>query len=126
MNVFLWIVAGLLAGIFLASGLLKLSRSKQELAALGQAWVDDFSARTVKAIGFLEVLAAIGLILPPILGIGSILAPAAAAGLVLLLLGAAFVHVRRKEIPGVAVSLVLLILALVITWGRFGPHSLSA
>ncbi|MGH2617163.1 MAG: DoxX family protein, partial [Thermomicrobiales bacterium] len=65
MNRALWIVAGLLAVIYLLSGAGKLIVPKEKLAAFpGAGWVDDFSAGAVKAIGALEVLAAVGLILP--------------------------------------------------------------
>lgn len=126
MNVFLWIVAALLAAVFLASGAMKMLQSKEKLAASGLAWVEDFSSGMVKTIGALEVLAATGLILPPVLGIAPVLAPLAALGLVLLMLGATLVHLRRKETPAIAVNLVLVILALVVVWGRFGPHPLTA
>jgi len=126
MNVFLWIVAALLAAVFLASGAMKVLQPKEKLAASGQGWTEDFSAGTVKTIGAMEILAAIGLILPPVLGIAPVLAPFAALGLVLLMLGAAVTHLRRKEIPGIAVCLVLVILALVVVWGRFGPLSFTA
>lgn len=126
MDVFLWIVAALLAAVFLASGAMKEFRSKEQLAALGQVWTEDFSPGMIKTIGALEILAAIGLILPPVLGIAPVLAPLAALGLVLLMLGGALTHLRRKEPPGVAVSLVLAVLALAVAWGRLGPHPFGA
>jgi uncharacterized membrane protein YphA (DoxX/SURF4 family) len=123
MNVVLWIVAGLLAAAFAGSGLMKLAQSKQKLAASGMAWTDDFGASTVKAIGGLEVLAALGLILPGALDIAPVFVPLAALGLVLLMVGAAVTHARRKEPQGIAISSVLLVLAAVVVWGRFGPYS---
>src|SRR3712207_2716944 len=121
MNVVLWVLAGVLAAAFLAAGAMKLARSKEQLASSGMAWVEDFSPAMVKLIGLLEVLAAIGLVLPPALDIAPVLAPVAALGLVLMMLGAAVVHVRRKELNTIAPSLVLLVLAAVLAWGRFGP-----
>ena len=123
MNVFLWIVAGLLAVAFLRAGAMKLSQPKAKLSASGMPWVDDFSAGQVKTIGALEVLAAIGLIGPPLTGIAPVLAPLAAVGLVLTMIGAAVVHARRGETQGIVVNAVLLILAAVVAWGRFGPYS---
>ncbi|MFN8078234.1 MAG: DoxX family protein [Kineosporiaceae bacterium] len=123
MNVFLWIVAGLLAVAFLGAGAMKLSQPKAKLSASGMPWVDDFSAGQVKTIGALEVLAAIGLIGPPLTGIAPVLAPLAAVGLVLTMIGAAVVHARRGETQGIVVNAVLLILAAVVAWGRFGPYS---
>ena len=80
MNVFLWIAAGLLAAVLLAAGASKLTKSRADLAASGQGWAEDFSPGTVKTIGVLEVLAAIGLLLPALLGIAPILVPLAASG----------------------------------------------
>jgi uncharacterized membrane protein YphA (DoxX/SURF4 family) len=125
-NVVLWIVAGLLAVAFLAAGAMKMTRSKEQLASSGLAWVEDFSPGMVKLIGLLEFLAAIGLVLPAALDIVPVLVPLAALGLVLMMIGAAVVHVRRKEIPGMMPSLVLLVLAAVVAWGRFGPYSFTA
>jgi uncharacterized membrane protein YphA (DoxX/SURF4 family) len=125
MNIALWIIAGLLAVVFLASGAMKLTQPKRKLAASGFGWVEDFSAGTVKAIGTLEVLAAVGLILPAALDIAPVLVPLAAVGLVLLMLGASITHLRRHEAQAIVVTLPLLALAAVVAWGRFGPQSFT-
>ena len=119
MNLLLWIVAGILALAFLASGAMKLTQPKEKLAASGQGWTEDYSDGTVKAIGALEVLGALGLILPPALDIVPILAAVAAAGLAVVMIGAAITHLRRKETPMVAVNAVLFALAVLVAWGRF-------
>ncbi|AOP49057.1 DoxX family protein [Streptomyces lydicus] len=124
MGVLLWSLAGVLAVAFLAAGAMKLSQPKQKLAASGMGWTEGVSAGTVKLIGALEVLAALGLVLPAALGIAPVLAPLAALGLVLVMLGAVVVHARRGEAQMIAVNLVLLALAAVVAWGRFGPYSL--
>ncbi|MGW9434123.1 DoxX family protein [Streptomyces decoyicus] len=124
MNVLLWVLAGVLAVAFLAAGTMKLSQSKQKLAASGMGWTEDVSAGTVKLIGSVEVLAALGLVLPPALGIAPVLAPLASLGLALVMLGAMGVHARRSEAQMIAVNVVLLALAAVVAWGRFGPYSL--
>ena len=123
MDVVLWILAGLLAVAFLASGLLKLVRSRAQLAESGLGWVEDFGEGTIKLIGVLEILAAIGLILPAVTGIAEILVPVAAAGLVLVMLGALVVHAWRKEYQMVVLNLVLIAMAAVVAWGRFGPYA---
>ncbi|TXK41018.1 DoxX family protein [Nonomuraea sp. C10] len=123
MNLALWIVAGLLAAVFGVAGLMKLAQPKERLAAAGLAWTEDFSVGAVKAIGGLEVLAALGLILPATFGVVPILTPLAAAGLVIVMIGAAVTHGRRGEHPAIAVNVVLLVLAAFVAWGRFGPHA---
>ncbi|HET6391309.1 MAG TPA: DoxX family protein [Blastococcus sp.] len=125
MNVVLWIIAGLLALAFLGAGLTKLVQPKEKLATT-MGWVDDFSPGTVKLIGALEVLAAIGLVLPAALDVVPVLVPLAAVGLVALMVGAAITHARRRETPMIAINVVLLVLAVVVAWGRFGPWSFTA
>jgi uncharacterized membrane protein YphA (DoxX/SURF4 family) len=123
MNIVLWIIASVLAAVFLGSGLMKLAQPKEKLAASGMGWTDDFSPAMIKTIGALEVLAAFGLILPAVLDIAPVLVPLAALGLVLLMIGAAITHARRKESQMIVVNVILLVLAAVVVWGRFGPYS---
>ena len=126
MNLTLWIVAGLLAVAYLACGAGKLIVPKEKLAAFrGAGWVEDFSAGTVKAIGALEVLAAVGLILPAALDIAPVLVPLAALGLVLIMVGAAITRIRRHEAKSMVADLVYLALAGFVAWGRFGPESFT-
>jgi hypothetical protein len=123
MNIVLWVIAGLLAAAFLGAGVMKLSQSKEKLAASGMAWTEDFSAGAVKGIGAAELLGAIGLILPAVLDVAPVLVPLAATGLALTMIGAVVVHVRRGEIPAIAPSAVLFVLSAVVAWGRFGPYA---
>lgn len=123
MNVVLWVIAVLLALVFLIAGLMKLAQPKEKLAASGMAWTEDFSAGAVKGIGVLEVLGALGLILPAVSGIAPVLTPLAALGLALVMVGAISVHVRRKENQPIIINVVLLVLAAVVAWGRFGPYA---
>jgi uncharacterized membrane protein YphA (DoxX/SURF4 family) len=122
MNIALWIIQVLLAISFLASGTNKLARPR--LALVSQTpYVEDFTDGQVKGIGALEVLAAIGLVVPPLVHVATFLTPLAAVGLVLLMAGAAVTHLRRREPQMVAVNAVLLILAAVVAIGRFGPYA---
>lgn len=123
MNVVLWVIAGLLAAAFLAAGAMKVLQPKEKLAASGMGWAEDFSAGQVKAIGVLEVLGAIGLILPALLDVATILVPLAATGLAITMIGAIVVHARRGERPGIVPGAVLFLLAAVVAWGRFGPYA---
>lgn len=123
MNIVLWTIAGLLAVGFLLAGVMKLTQPKEKLAQQGMAWTEDFSPGMVKLIGALEALAAIGLILPAVLDIAPVFVPLAATGLVLVMIGAAITHARRKEQQAIVINAVLLVLAAVVAWGRFGPYS---
>ena len=124
MNIALWVIAGLLAAGFLFAGANKLFMSRERLAkAPGGGWALDFSAGFVKALGALEVLGAVGLILPGLLGIAPVLVPLAALGLGLIMIGAAVVEFRRREFKHVLVNVVYLVLIVVVVFGRLGPES---
>jgi hypothetical protein len=114
-----------LAAVFAGSGLLKQFVPKDKLAASGQGWTQDFSQTSIRLIGLAEILGAVGLVLPAAVHIAPILVPLAATGLVLVMVGAAIVHARRSEAMNVAVNLVLIVLAVFVAWGRFGPYSFA-
>src|SRR6266496_3794345 len=98
MNTALWIAAGLLAAAFLIAGSTKLLIPREKLArAPGGGWVLDFSPTFVKAVGAIEIVGVIGLILPRLLDIAPVLTPLAAVGLGLIMTGAVIVHFRRQE-----------------------------
>lgn len=92
----LWIINILLALVFLSAGAMHAFRPRQALAET-MAWTADSSDAMVKTIGALELLGAIGLILPLATGIAPILTPIAAIGLAIVMIGAIATHARRKE-----------------------------
>lgn len=125
MNIALWIVAGLLAVAYVAGGGLKVIMSKQKIAATGPAagWVEDFSPGAVKAIGVLEVLGGLGLVLPAAFGIAPELVPLAALGLAMIMVGAVATRISRREYRLALVDLTYLVLIGFVAWGRFGPEA---
>ncbi len=124
MNIALWIVAGLLAVAFLAAGLMKVTTPKAKLVER-LPWAADYSDGQVKGIGIVEVLGALGLILPGVTGIAPILVPLAAAGLAIVMVLAAIMHLRRGDgFAAVVPNIVLFALAVFVAWGRFGPYPL--
>jgi uncharacterized membrane protein YphA (DoxX/SURF4 family) len=118
MSIALWVVQVLVALAFVVSGATKLSQPKEKLLKKW-AWVEDFSQRTVRIIGSLEVLGAIGIVVPSLTGIVPSLTPLAALGLVLTMIGAALTHLRRAEYANIAVNAVLFILAAFVAYRRF-------
>lgn len=117
MNIALWVIAGILALVFVGAGAAKITTPKAKLAEKGMPYVEDFTANQIKGIGALEILGAIGLIVPAFIGWAHWLVPTAALGLTLVMIGAIVVHSRRKEpfIP----ALVLGILAAFVFIARF-------
>jgi hypothetical protein len=126
MNVALWIAAGVLASALLVSTS-KMFVPRERLAAIGAAaeWVMDYSPTALRAIGVLEILGAVGLILPAVLDIAPILVPVTAVCVALLFIGAVLMRLRRGERRTILPDLFYLALAIFVAWGRFGPASFS-
>jgi len=124
MNLTLWIAAGLLAAVAVAGGLSKTFVPKPKLAAAhGGEWTAGASVGFVKTLGVLELLAAVGLILPAIVDVAPVMVPVTAVCWVLLMVGAMVTHGRLGQFKLVMLNLVYLALAAFIAWGRFGPES---
>ena len=123
METALWIAQGLLAAIFLVTGMTKLTQPRLKMAAGPMRWAADVTDGQFRAIGLVEVVGAIGLILPAALGIAPLLTPLAAVGLVLTMVGAIRTHVRYAETDRLAVPIVVLALALLVAVGGFGTCS---
>lgn len=120
MNMALWIVQILLALVFGLAGMMKLTQPKEKLAQQ-MKWVEGFAPNTVKAIGAVEILGALGVVLPTLTGILPILTPLAAVGLILTMIGAAFTNLRHKEYLHIAVNVVVLVLAAFVAYGGVVP-----
>jgi hypothetical protein len=127
MNLALWIAAGLLAAVSLLGGITKTFVPKEKLAAHeGGRWTRNASVGFVKTLGVLELLAAVGLILPAVLGIAPVVVPVTAVCWVLLMVGAMITHGRFGQYGLVLLNLSYLALAAFIAWGRFGVESFTA
>lgn len=113
-NIAFWIAAGLLALFYLYAGGMKVIRSRDQLRPM-MAWVDRIPLPAVRALGLLEVLGAVGLILPPLTGLAPWLALAAAIGFVLLQCGAIPVHLTGED-QRIALNITLLLVAAVTVW----------
>lgn len=118
MNIALWVLAGLLAVVFLGSGLSKVFGDRQQMITR-TPYVEDFPQSTVRLIGAAEALGALGLVLPAALDTAPALVPVAAIALALVMVGAVVVHLRRGEgLASAAPAIVLALLSLVLAWGR--------
>ena len=109
MLIALWIVTGLLALMFGMAGTMKATKSREAVLA-NMPWVEDVSAGQLKAIGLVEVLGAIGLVLPAATGILPWLTPVAAFALAITMAVAVALHVKRKEsfLPSLVLGIVAL------------------
>lgn len=119
MNIALWIVQGVLALVFAGAGLTKLTTERKAIVDKGMGWAAHWSDGGVKFIGAVEVLGALGLVLPQALGIAPVLTPIAAAALTLVMIGAVVDHLRHNDAKGAPPAAVLALLALFVAIGRF-------
>ena len=97
METALWTTQLLLAAIFFATGLTKLTQPRAQIAAGPMGWAADVTDVEFRTVGLLEVLGALGLVLPGALGVAPLLTPLAAVGLALTMIGAIVTHVRMGE-----------------------------
>jgi len=117
LHISLWVAQVLLALAFGMAGFMKVSMPISELATKGMGFVNHTPEALVRFIGFTEILAAIGLILPATLRIKPILTPIAAVGIALIMLLAIKEHLSQNE--SIVANIILFVLAIFVAWGRF-------
>jgi uncharacterized membrane protein YphA (DoxX/SURF4 family) len=115
MNIALWIVQALLAALFLFAGGTKLIMPIEEMTKQMPIPMPGWFLRF---IGVAEVLGGLGLILPWLLRIQQRLTPLAAAGLVIIMIGATVLTLMTGEIAMALFPLVVGILCAFIAYGR--------
>lgn len=118
MNAALWSAQLVLAAVFAVSGTAKLTMARERLLATGQTGIAMFPMPVVRFTAAMELLAAVGLVAPGISGVGQVLTPAAAGGLCVVMVGAAWAHGRLGEPWSVAANAVLFSLAAFVLIGR--------
>lgn len=124
MNYVLWIVQALLALLFLFAGGTKLILPLDVLMSMGSPNAIRLPGLLIRFIGVCEVLGAIGLILPGLLRIRRGLTPLAAAGLVIIMIGATALTVAAEGVAPALMPLVVGLLAAFVAYGRWrlAPH----
>jgi len=114
MNIALWVVQALLAALFLFAGGMKFVMSVEEMTKQIPlpGWFLHF-------IGVCEILGALGLILPWLTRIRPGLTLLAAAGLVIIMIGATVIVLMTDGIAMALIPLVIGILAAFVAYGRW-------
>jgi uncharacterized membrane protein YphA (DoxX/SURF4 family) len=122
MNSALWIVQGLLAALFLFAGGTKLVLSLETLNSMSNQ--TPLPGLFLRFLGVAEVLGAIGLILPGLLSIRPALTPLAAAGLVIIMIGATALTLASGDVAAALIPLVVGLLSAFVAYGRWrlAPH----
>ncbi len=116
MNIALWVAQGILAVVFLGHALIKFTVPDGLPDVL--SWVYDIPRLPNVGIGVLELLGAIGIILPGVTRIRPGLVVWAAVGLMLTMVGAAIFHITRAEMNLVPMNVLLFGLAAFVANGR--------
>lgn len=125
LHIGLWVAQGLLASAFLMAGGNKVSAPMEQLQAQ-MPWVQGSLGGAARFIGVMELLGALGLILPAATRILPKLTPLAAAGLLTVMSLASVLHLSRGEYPMIVANLMLGSLAAFIAWGRFKKAPIAA
>jgi hypothetical protein len=122
-NTWLWIVQGLLAGLFLFAGGVKLVLP---IAAMQQGPL-TLPGALLRFVGVAEVCGAVGLVLPWALRSRPQLTPVAAAGLVIIMIGATTITAIGDGVAAALFPLIVGVLAAVVAWRRWaGAPTLHA
>jgi len=118
MNVVLWTLQGLLAAVFAASGLAKISQPKDRLIASGQTGVAPFPLPVIRFTASCELLGAVGILVPRLVGVAEFLTPAAAFGFAIVMVGAIASHGYLREPRNVALTTAIFVAAVTVAVGR--------
>ena len=125
MTYVLWIIQVLLALLFLFAGGTKLVIPPDVLASMGSPNQIPLPGWFVRFIGVCEVLGALGLLLPGLLRIKPWLTPLAAAGLVIIMIGATVLNIVADGFAAGVIPLVVGLLSAFVAYGRWrlAPHT---
>ena len=116
----LWIVQGLLAALFLFAGVMKLVLPLDQMTG-----TIPLPGAFLRFIGVVEVLGAVGLILPSLLRVRPGLTPLAAGGLVIIMIGAVWITVAGGDVAPAMIPLLVGVLAAFVAYGRWRLAPLS-
>lgn len=115
-NTRLWLAQGVLAVMFLLAGIPKLVMSAEQMKTAGPI---QLPVAFIRFIGVCEILGAIGMIVPGLLGIKPGLTPLGATGLVIIMIGATVVNIVDGPAPAAIITVVLGTLAAFVVYGRW-------
>ena len=121
-NTALWVVQVLLAVGFIMGGIMKIFIPVEKLAVMWP-WAAEVPFALLKFTGFIDTLAAMGILLPSIFKIMPRLVPVTAFCIIILMVSAAIFHVARGEANSIGVNIVFVFMAAFVAWGRFKKQS---
>jgi uncharacterized membrane protein YphA (DoxX/SURF4 family) len=119
MNSALWIVEIFLVAIFMTTGTIKLTQTREKMAAGPMRWAADVTDAQFRAVGAFEVLGAWGLVVAAAFN-SRRMTTLAAGGLALTMVGAIATHLRYGENERTPVPAVLLVVAIYVAVAALG------
>lgn len=115
MNVALWIIQVLAGLLFIFAGVMKFIMPVEEMTKQ----MPSMSGAFLHFIGGAEILGGLGLLLPGLLRVRPGLTPLAAAGLLIIMIGAVVVSFQIGGIAAAGIPLVVALLLAFIAYGRW-------
>jgi len=105
-----------LAVLFGLAGTMKATRSMEQLAGAGMNWVKEYPENSVRLIGILQLLGALGVILPTLTGFLPITTLISAACLGMMMFFAALHHYKHQEYKNIGINVVLFSLCVFVVY----------
>lgn len=118
MHILLWVAQILLGITLIWAAYLKLFQPIEQLKVMW-AWTGEVSPTLVKFTGVIDLLGALGILLPALFRFKPILVPIAALGIVLLMISASIFHICRGEASQIGFNVVFGAIAAFVAYGRF-------
>ena len=123
-HIILWVAQVTLAVLFIAGAIMKFQPIETISAMM--PWTGQVPIWVVRLLGLIDLLAAVGLILPSMLRIKPQLTTWAALSIITLMFSAIVFHVSRGEASAIGVNIISAIIALFIVWGRLKKAPITA
>lgn len=123
MNILLWVLQVVFGLYFTAVGIIHFMIPPGLPDAM--SWMYDLSDTLHLISGTAEILAGLGLILPGLFKIKTWLTPLAAAGMILVMVGASVYHIQRGEIANIGINLLNASVMAFIAYGRWKIRPLN-
>ena len=123
-HIILWVAQVTLTVLFIAGAIMKFQPIETTSAMM--PWTGQVPIWVVRLLGIIDLLAAVGLILPSMLRIKPQLITWAALSIITLMFSAIVFHVSRGEASAIGVNIISAIIALFIVWGRLKKAPITA
>lgn len=123
LNIILWVTQVLLAATLIWAAAMKLFQPIEKLSAMWP-WAGQAPVALVKCTGVIDLLGALGLLLPALLRIRPKLTPIAAVAIIILMICASIFHIARSEASVIGVNIIFALMAAFIAWGRWSKASI--